>query len=279
MDFHNSLFKPIPLFQFDFSTYGLFRCTKRSYAQDFCSGSIYFGSPRNWIEIEKKGNKGQGDVLEGVFCSCHQNDQSKYISSLKSDALIEHFVYNDYLHFRYKSVLDLRCLCFYGLRDNTFIDEHDNNGKVHNKSTVTKEYFFSFTDCCSRDDYNSLPKQDQPVVVMINNPHEFLLRIRDFLLSLDVKLEEIIVSPVQYLDRNVCSFAQVNSPMELLIKDISFKEQSEIRIIINSKSEKYIKYMKEHGNIINIGSIEDITSVYDYYFDDMVIERIGEKSL
>ena len=50
-----------------FKTLMLFRCTKRKYAEDFVSGKIYFGCPQKWIDIEKKGNKGQGDILEGVF--------------------------------------------------------------------------------------------------------------------------------------------------------------------------------------------------------------------
>ena len=74
-------------------------------------------------------------------------------------------------------------------------------------------------------------------------------------------------------------FVTVPSPAELLIKDKSFEEQSEIRIIINSNSPKYLKYMQEHNNTIAVGSLEDITDIYNYYFDDLSIEKYGNKGL
>ena len=60
---------PKPVFGFDFSTLMLFRCLPRKYAEPFLQGRIYFGFPGDWIAKEENGNKGQGDLLEGVFLS------------------------------------------------------------------------------------------------------------------------------------------------------------------------------------------------------------------
>ncbi len=264
---------PIPLFQFGFSTIQLFRCTKREYAEQFCQGKLYFGSPADWVEMEKQGNRGQGDILEGVFFSCPEDESSQLVRCMKTDISLECFSHAGLLFFRRRRVLNLRCLCLYGLHDNTFKRVAEPTGKAYYQTTITRRYFASFSDCKSRDEYNAINRQEQPVVVLVHNPGLFFERVRTFLYCLDVNAEEIIISPVEYLDRGVRSFAQVQSPRELLIKDMAFQDQSEVRIIINSNSKKYLQYMKDHNNIIDIGSLEDITTIYDYYFDDMSIER------
>lgn len=63
---------PERVLNFDFSTQMLFRCIERKYAETFINGEIRFGQPKNWIEKEKNGNKGQGDLLEGRFQSRHK---------------------------------------------------------------------------------------------------------------------------------------------------------------------------------------------------------------
>ena len=167
----------------------------------------------------------------------------------------------------------------YGLRDDSFLREVSSDGRAHYKTRITQKYFSSFTDYKTREEYEKADPQQQPVVVFIKNPHAFFTRIREFLFSLGVKEEEIIISPVEYLDRYTRMVAAVPPPMELLLKDKAFEEQSEVRIIINSTSTQYLKYMQEHNNTLAVGSLEDITEIYNYYFDDMSIERYGSKGM
>jgi len=50
----------------------LFRCVEREYAEQFCRGELYFGTPRNWVRIGETGKAGQGDILEGVFLTTNE---------------------------------------------------------------------------------------------------------------------------------------------------------------------------------------------------------------
>ena len=270
---------PKPVFAFNFSTLMLFRCIQRNRAEQLLRGEIYFGSPQQWIDIEKRGKKGQGDLLEGVFLSTQLGDNSGFIKKLKTNPSLEYFDHSGFTFFRRKPVVGLRCLCLYGLRDNSFQKEVSSDGRAHYKTRITQKYFSSFTNDKTREEYEKADPQQQPVVVFINNPHVFFTRIREFLFSLDVKEEEIIISPVEYLNRYTRMVAAVPPPKELLLKDKTFEEQSEVRIIINSTSTKYLKYMRDYNNTLAVGSLEDITEIYNYYFDDMSIERYGSKGM
>jgi hypothetical protein len=94
---------PKQVLNFDFSTLMLFRCTRRDRAEQFVSGKIYMGCPQQWIDIEKSGNKGQGDILEGVFYSTKLGDEDKLIDAFKLDIANESFIYDGFLCFRKKS--------------------------------------------------------------------------------------------------------------------------------------------------------------------------------
>ena len=165
----------------------LFRCTRRDRAEQLRRGEIYLGSPQQWINLEKGGHKGQGDILEGAFFSVQADDSSTFIREFKANSDIEFFDHNGFTFFRRKSVVDLRCLCLYGLQDNSFLKEVSSNGRARYSTRITKKYFSDFTDFKTREDYEKANSLYQSVVVFINNPHMFFSRIRAFVESLDVK--------------------------------------------------------------------------------------------
>lgn len=272
--------KPRAMFNFDFSTILLFRCTRRKYAESFLKGKIFFNQPKNWIQIEKNGNKGQGDVLEGTFLSANENDKSNFIEKLKENKNLTYFYENGFIYFRRKTVENLYSICFYGLKDNSFTEKNiDEDGKVHYISRVGNSYFTDFSDNVTESNYSSISDSEKPVVLFINNPHKFFAKIRESLKKIGLKEEEIIISPVEYIDKKVVSISAIPYPKELLLKDNHYSKQSEIRIIINSQNEKFVKYMKDNNNTIDIGNIEDITEIYDYYFKDLLIEKTGKNSI
>ena len=88
-----------------------------------------------------------------------------------------------------------------------------------------------------------------------------------------ISKNDIIISPIEYVDLRKPFVSFVPTPYELLLKDNDFFNQSEVRIIINSSNDKIIKYMKEHNNIIDIGDISDIVTIYDNYFHDLLLEK------
>ncbi len=194
--------KPRPVLNFQFSTLMLMKCTKREWAEQFQNGKIYLSTPQQWIDEEKKGNVGQGDLLEGAFCSVLEDDEySELARRLEGESNIECFTKNGYLFFRRRSVLHLRCLCMYGLHNDAFHKEILTDGRAKYTATIPKEYFSDFCKVDDRVAYKRIKMEDQPVVLLIGNPNEFFKRIKQFLMMLDVKEEEIIISPVDYIDR------------------------------------------------------------------------------
>lgn len=98
-------------------------------------------------------------------------------------------------------------------------------------------------------------------------------------MSKGIKKEDIIISPVEYLNKKKIAIVSVPYPKELLLKDIDFVNQSEIRVIINSESEELHRYMKQNGNVIDIGDISEMVEIYDYYFEDLYFEINGNEMI
>ena len=269
-----------PIFNFNFSTMLLFRCTKRKYAEDFINGKIFFNQPKNWIQYEKDGDNRRGDILEGTFLSTNSSDSSPFVIQLKEDKSLYNFTENDMTYFRRKQIDDVYSICFYGLKDNSFQEKNiDEYGKAHYLSKVEKSYFTDFSDNLTEQDYFKLCNDEKPVVLFINNPHSFFEKIKEALESIGVKEDEILISPIEYINKSIPSIAAIPYPMELLLKDESYANQNEVRIIVNSNNPAFIKYMQDNNNIINIGNISEIAEIYDYYFKDLLIERTGKKEI
>ena len=260
---------------FNFSTNMLFRCTTKKYANDFQKGRFRFNQPEYWIKEEEKGNKGLGDSLEGTFLTTNFNDNSEFINNLKKNDDLEHFIKDYKLYFRRKNIKKLYCFCLYGLNDDSFKEKSiDRFGKEHYYSRIDKDYFSSFSNGITKEKYNR-EDENRNVVIFINNPHLFFEKIRQFFIKLGVSNDNIIISPVQYVNRQEISGFLVPYPHELLLKDDYYSNQSEVRIIINSTDSKLIQYMNDNNNIIDIGDISDIVDIYDYYFDDLMLEKNG----
>lgn len=272
--------KPKQVLDFDFSTHVLFRCTTREYALEFQSGRIFFNTPEKWIKDEEVNGKGRGDFLEGTCLSCKKDDNSSFIVEIKDDVNLTYFDYGDYTYFRKKGIENLYCLGFYGLNSNSFNEKIiENDGRVHYVSRIIENYFTSFSKNITKDSYELMDYNKQPVVMFINNPHGLFEKIRDFFRRFGILKQDIIISPVEYLNKNDINLSLLPYPKELLLKDTFFSNQNELRIIINSRNEEMIKYMKEHNNKIEIEGIFDDISILDLYFKDLVVEKAGNNKL
>lgn len=253
----------------------LFRCTKRKYAKAFQRGEIRLSVPSSWIEYDDSDGNGIGDKLEGVCLSGIEGETFDVINSLPDG--VQRILENGLTFYRRKSILNLRCLCTYGLKSNQFEKRIDEMGKAHYSFSVPKSYFTGFSDCKGIADYSKLDFGEQPVVIMINDPNEFYRRISEFLATLKVERKSIIIGPVRYIDKSRPMVVATTMPLELLVKDKSYESQSEIRLIVNSQSEKYLEYLNNHNNTLSIGDISDITEILPYYFGDMQLERCGTR--
>lgn len=263
----------------DFGIYVLFRCTKRKYAEDLLNGKIFFNTPNSWIGQEEKGNKGQGDILEGTFFTCKSIDNSDFIKHLKNNSKLEYFNHNNYTFFRKVGIRDYYCLCLYGLKSNQFSKIIDSKGIAHYVTEIGQDYFTSFSSSITKEEYEQMEVGERPVFVFINNPKLFFERVKTGLMKFGLKEKEIMISPVDYIDKYKVSLSILDTPRELFLKDNFFKNQSEVRIIVNSTDEKFVNRMRCKNNIVDVGNLEDIAEIYDYYFEDMMIERKGDQLL
>ena len=265
----------IPIFNFNYSINMLFRCSETKYCRTFINGEIHFSQPKIWIDQGKKGNNTQGDKLEGTFLTTSKNDTSDFIKKLKKDEEIEYIEEDGLLHFRKKSINQCYSVCFYGLKDNSFVEKNiDDKGIAHYYAKVGRDYFSGFSEIKSREEYEKVSENEKSSVVFIYNPSLFFLRIKNKLIKdFGLNENEIIISPVEYVDKRKKHMSIIPYPLELLMKDKKYEKQSEIRIIINTKNSKFIDYMQKNNGNINIGSIENISHIYDYYFNDLLIEN------
>lgn len=263
----------------EFFTLMLFRCTIRKYAEEFRKGYVYFGSPRLWIGIEEKGTKGQGDKLEGTCASLGPMTNEIHYRELSSLHGIHSFVDEGYCFFRRDDILDVPCLCLYGLHSTAFVKETLDDGRIRYTTSVSKKYFSDFTEYKSRESSKGVKESQRPVLLQINNVNEFFSRLVKGIELLGVKREDIIIASVDYINKHSEQLSMTEFPYELLQKDNYFKDQSEVRVIIKKPTKRFCDYLKKYGNRINIGSLDDITSISDYYYDDMQIYRYGNKSL
>jgi hypothetical protein len=142
---------------------------------------------------------------------------------------------------------------------------------------VTKQYVNDFSDNNTKESVEKLPEKKRPALVKITNPIEFIERVKNFFLKKGVKQEEILIEPVEYLNKKEPFISTRRFPYELFLKDSSFSYQSEIRIVINTKNHLILQELAENNNIVNIGSLQDISSVEEFYYDDMFLELRGNK--
>ena len=253
----------------------LFRCTKRKYAESFQNGKIRLSTPQSWINYSGKG-LGIGDELEGVFFS-HFKESSNRLNLLEDDVDVIHK--NELIYYRRKAILGLKCLCVYGLDFNQFIKTTDENGKAQYSFTVPQSYFSGFSDVKNQETYKAMNEDEQPVVLLIKNPNEFFDRLIKSLSIFGLCERDIIIAPVTYIDKTQPMFVPQEAPYELLLKDSTYKEQSEVRIIINSEKKELSEYLNKNNNVINIGNISDITEISSYYFSEMKLEKYGNRGL
>lgn len=269
-----------PVFTDNYSTKMLFRCIEKKYANDFLKGKIRFSQPKNWIEAEINGNKGLGDSLEGVFFSTHKDDPSTLVTKLKSNPNINHFEYNNNIYFRRNEIENLFCLCFYGVNENKFNEKiTDLYGKTHDMLIVNQDYFKDFSKKITKEQYLEMEESEKPVVLFIMNARKIIEKIQTFFENMGVEKNDIIIRPVEYMDKNVNMISFLPYPNEIFLKDNYYNNQSELRIVINSKNARFINYMKTHNNIIDIGDIQDFVKLHDFYFEDLKIIKDSPNSI
>lgn len=264
----------------NFKTLMLLKCvTKQKYAKDFLEfGKLKFGKPQEWIDAWEKEGSGRGDLLEGSFASTTRLNygQANFYKLLRNNTIDIVDPRNGHIHFQSKDVLNLPTCCFFGLNDNMFKTmSKGEDGNEYPSGKIKKSYFKDFAKNLDKTAYENCSEDEKPALIMISNPKEFRKRVETYFINNGVELSEIIYRPVEYVDK----FKEFNipypAPYELFTKDNKFLNQSEIRLVVNTKNEKFLKKLNESKGIVELGNMSDIASIEEYYFEDFTMQNRG----
>lgn len=267
----------------NFNTLMLFRCTTLEYASKFLeTGNIRFGRPQEWIDYCKKSGMGRGDLLEGAFAGIKELDKKavNICKSIRPNVIMNYDPIGEFYFFQSNDALNMRTFCLFGLNDIMFSQKlRGEDKKVYPTGTISKKYFKDLFPDVTKDNYDLLKPSEKPVLLMIHNPREFFERIRSYLRGKGLNDNEFIISPVSYVDKYKQFIVNARIPRELFIKDLFFKNQSEIRIVITSTRRKIIDTLNLCDGIVDIGVMKDIADYQEYYFDDFCMQLRGNSIL
>jgi hypothetical protein len=257
--------------------YWLFRCTEKQYAESFCSkGTIKLNTPKFWIELEMKEGKGRGDLLEGVYCSFPTVDIQRFLHLKGLRDNVKGYTQGNLTYLRSNDVIELPCFCLFGLYNHSFHYQYfKETGRYANVAYVNDSYFRDFYKYQSRESIECLPDKNKPVFVIIKSPNKFFERVHNHLETLGISKQEILINPVNYIDKKTPFLIRLDYPLELFQKDLRFKNQSELRIVINTKNNNALEQLRKQNYLVDIGDLSDITEIYKYYLEDMLIEMDG----
>ena len=269
--------------QTDFKTLMLFRCTTLEYARKFIeTGNIRFGLPKEWIKSCEKYGVGRGDLLEGAFAAIKEIDERPidFYKSIRPNVKMTENAIEGFYYFQSIDVLNMRTFCLFGLNDNMFPNQVIAEDKrIYPSGKIPKRYFEDFAPNVTKEEYDILEPNEKPVLIVIKNPHEFFTRIRKFLYGLGLSDNEFIIQPVSYIDKHAQFLVGDVMPGELFIKDSSFDYQSEIRIVISSFKKEILQKFEVVNGIFDIGSMQDISEIQEYYFKDFIMQKRDNKLL
>lgn len=260
----------------------LFRCTTQEYAERFLkTGNIRFGTPQEWINYYKEHGDGRGDLLEGSFASIHNFDERpiNFYKLYRPKTFMTYDERNGNYYFQSTDVLGLRTFCLFGLDRSLFIRKAEGeNRNEYPTGSILKQYFEDFSDA-TQENYEELPKDKKPVLLMIKNPRKFFERLIQSLMQNGFARDEIIIRHVSYMDKKKQFLIGDAIPGELFAKDVSFSYQSEIRVVLMPQKEHLRELIENKNGIFDLGGMNDIADIQDYYFHDFYMQLRGNSLL
>lgn len=260
----------------------VFRCTTVEFAENFLKkGQIKFNTPQSWVKYAERNGNGRGDFLEGTIALAHKFDIEHLVEINKKYEHIPDLIRipfeNRILLKRDRDML-LPCYCFYILKHSMF-EPPTKSGKQKLKTAIPPDYFKDFADNIKPDEINGLEEKERPAIIVINNYKLFEERLIAFLLSIGVDRTDIVIGRVGYIDYEKYGefgwwdFGQ-QFPIELLVKERRFLNQSEARIIVNTNDPEIKKILEIP---IELGNMEDVALITKgYFYDGINIELTAD---
>lgn len=254
------------------------RLTEMQYAEAFIDrGCIKFSTPESWVKYAESHGDGRGDAYEGALAFCYFLDYERFlkleqkyspITILNPNARdLTKKIYKQRVLLKDKRSMKLPCFCLYAMKI-TSITPPAKAGKQQLKTSIPGSYFKDFVDNKSEVEVSKLPQPKQPALIVIENFEAFLSRLKNKLFSLGVQEDEILVSYIRYFDFE--KYGQMGwydlhqkYPNELFLKNSRFVDQSEGRIIINTKKTDVMEALSKP---IDLGNMSDIAQIIPGYY-------------
>ena len=249
--------------------YLLCRCIERKYAEMlFDDGILHFSYPKRWIDEAKKGNVGQGDLLEGVYSN---EVKFKNLFIRKCPRAVQDKDGKWYL--RSNSVVkNWLCVCFYCASEQS---PHTDEGDTR-IIDMSKKYTKEFSGDETEETMFATLLKERKAMVVIKKPEAFFEKIRTAFAK--ENLEEGVdyhMGLVEYRTEGE-GFTYRDVPDELFHKDGEFAHQQEYRIALNPDSKK-VKAMLNGGVDVKIGSLEDCAMLKSHFYKGALVKVRGKE--
>jgi len=238
----------------------------KKYAEGFVKeGVVHFSSPGVWKDDAQASGR-QLDVDEGLFCLSTEDNRP----ALKMDgrAFIE--TKDGGLYKYYSDSSEVLACCFYGVNKTSF------EKKPVKYGVETIDSFRSTVGCSYFDTFNEKIGHEKAVVIIFDFP-SFIKRLRNTLVTMGFKPEDIICHPVYYVCKSTPFYCKEPFPFEYFLKDQAYREQLEFRVLLRSRDKFLFERFKEGKCNIAIGDISKIASIQDYYKDGLSFSIQGNK--
>lgn len=258
-------------------THMFLKCLDYKFAKAFMErGGMRFALSSEW---EPDGTS-RGDNLEGVYASQKGFDPTLdlLLKLLRKDSFS--FEDGEWLFYKSKEILEFRSYCLYGINSNELSQQkfRSQDHRYHYGGKVAKDYFHNLYPNIKEDEYDALDSDKRPAVIFIR-PYAFVKFVTTKLQERGVLAKEIHISPISYSDYYMEPLRIVKAPDELFSKHISFSEQKEVRIVIDTRRTEVNNLFDENG-VIELGPVDkSIASISQYYFKDMSVEIRGNQLL
>lgn len=258
-------------------THLFIKCLEHRYAKAFIEcGAMHFAMPSEWMPD----GTSRGDSLEGVYASQFGFDPTldKLLRFLRREPFT--VKKGEMLFYKSKEVASFRVYCLYGLNSNSMhLQEYrSQDHQFHNAGVVKKEYFRNLFPDVTPEGMKRIEETRRPAALFIK-PDAFVDLLTRKLMEWGVKKEEIYIGPIRYYDYFYEALPVGKEPIELFCKHNAYEEQSEIRIVIDTRRET-VKRLFDNNGIIELGPIDDkIALLQDSYFEDVWFEIRGNRLL
>lgn len=220
-------------------------------------GVVHFSDPKTWRD-RNKCNGLQLDEDDGRFCySTSLNDRLFRKQGRKFERIS---VNGGWKYFEDTDMIVGSC--FYGI----LLSNFSNNQMIYGVKKVDSQDYCVSVDYF--DKFNVDSKAEKKTII-IYDMYRFCDLLVASLVKMGIQKEDIHLSMVYYVNKQVQFGTPESFPFEYFLKDSSFSSQSEFRVIIASKNKDFYKALENNGNNIVLGDISSFAVVQDKYDTDL----------